>query len=139
MSRYVPKRFRRLAIYISDEAEATLPFRQVLCAPLTARYSTYLRGPSFDGIHSINLYLTSILAENGRVEKTVVGYLDYYLVVDFNLLAQLATDQERQQYLLTGIQQAVSQVVQQESWEMARFEQAYNACSGNELPVAIRY
>lgn len=79
------------------------------------------------------------MAENGRVEKTVVGYLDYYLVVDFNLLAQLATDQERQGYLLTGIQQAVSQVVQQEGWEMARFEQAYQACSGNELPVAIRY
>ena len=139
MSRYVHQRFRRLAIYLSDEARATLPFRQVLCAPLTAHYSTYLRGPSFDGIHSINLYLTSILAENGRVEKTVAGYLDYYLVVDFNLLAQLATDQERQRYLLTSIQQAVSQIVWQEGWEMARFEQAYQACRGSELPVAIRY
>ena len=139
MPRYVHKRFRRLAIYISYEARANLPFRHLLCTPLTAHYSAFLRGPSFNGIHSINLYLTSLTSKNGRIEKIVVGYLDYYLLVDFHLLAQLATDHERQQYLLTGIQQAVQDFVPQEGWEMARFERAYQACVASKLPVEIRY
>lgn len=139
MPHYVHKRFRRLAAYISYKAITALPFRQLLCAPLTAHYSTFLRGSSFDGIHSINLYLTSIPSEDGRVEKIVVGYLDYYLLVDFHLLAGLATDQERQQYLLAHIQDGVRQFVQQEGWEMTRFERAYQACIAAELPVEIRY
>lgn len=78
MPPYIHKRFRRLAIYVSDEACAALPFRQMLSAPLGAYYSSYLKGPSFQGIHSINLYLTSLAAEQGQLEKQVVGYLDYY-------------------------------------------------------------
>jgi hypothetical protein len=124
MPPYVHKRFRRLAAYISDEACATFPFRQLLAAPLTAYYSTFLRGSSFDGIHSINFYLTSLPTEDGRMEKIIRGYLDYYLLVDFHLLARLATDQQRQQYLLTRIQQGVRQVAQQEGWEIGRFERA---------------
>ncbi|WP_345115228.1 hypothetical protein [Hymenobacter algoricola] len=98
-----------------------------------------MRGPSFEGIHSINLCLTSLAAENGRTEKLVVGYLDYYVLVDFHLLARLDTDHERQQYLLTSIQEAVRQFVPREGWEMARFDQAYHACIAIELPVEIRY
>lgn len=139
MPPYVHKRFRRLSIYFSHEAIATLPFRYLLCIPLTAHYSTFLRGSSFDGIHTILLYLTSLTTEDGRVEKTVVGYLDYYLLIDFHLLVRLVTDQERQQYLLTRIQEGVRQFVQQEGWEMARFERAYQACIAAELPVEVRY
>jgi hypothetical protein len=139
MPPYVHKCFRRLAAYISHEALPTFPFRQLLCAPLTAHYSTLLRGTAFNGIHSVNLYLTSLPTEDGRVEKTVVGYLDYYLLVDFPLLARLATDLDRQQYLLTRLQQGVRQFVQQQGWERARFERAYQACKTAELPVEIRY
>ena len=139
MPHYVHKRFRRLAAYISHEALDSFPFRQLLAAPLTAYYSTFLRGASFDGIYSINIYLTSLPTEDGRIEKIVRGYLDYHLLVDFYLLARLATDQERQQYLLTRIQEGVRQLVQQEGWEMTRFERAYQACIAAELPVEIRY
>jgi hypothetical protein len=104
-----------------------------------AYYSTFLRGSSFDGIHSINLYLTNLPTEDGRIEKIVRGFLDYYLLIDFHLLARLATDQERQQYLLTRIQEGVRQFVQQEGWEIVRFEQAYQACIAAELPVAMLY
>jgi hypothetical protein len=139
MPGYVHKRFRRLALYVSPKARVTLPFRQLVCTPLTAHYSAFLRGSSFEGIHSINLYLTSLAAENGLTERIVVGYLDYYLLVDFHLLARLATDQERQQYLLTSLQQAVRQFVPQQGWEMARFDRAYHACLASNLPVEIRY
>ncbi|MBO2012921.1 hypothetical protein [Hymenobacter negativus] len=139
MPRYVHKRFRRLSIYFSHEAIATLPFRRLLCTRLTAHYSTFLRGSSFDGIHTILLFLTNLPTENRRVEKKVVGYLDYYLVVDFQLLVRLATDQERQQYLLARMQAGVRQFVQQQGWDMARFERAYQACIAAELPVEIQY
>jgi hypothetical protein len=139
MSRYVHKRFRRLAIYVSEQACVALPYRQLGCVPLTAHYSTYLRGPSFEGIHSLNIYLTNRAAESGRVEKIVVGYLDYYLLVDFQLLAQLPTDQQRQHYLLASLQEAVRQFVPQQGWEITRFEQAYQACLGSDLPVTISY
>jgi hypothetical protein len=139
MPQYIHKRFRRLAAYVSPEATVALPFRQLLSTPLTAHYSTFLRGSSFGGIHSINLYLASRQTEDGRVEKIVVGYLDYYLLVDFHLLSRLATDLERQQYLLTRIQEGVRQFVQQEGWEIERFERAFQACKAAELPVEIRY
>jgi hypothetical protein len=139
MPPYIHKRFRRLAIYVSDEACAALPFRQMLSAPLGAYYSCYLKGPSFQGIHSINLYLTSLAAEQGQLEKQVVGYLDYYPSFDFQAFAQLATNQQRQYALLDTIQQAVRQIVQQEGWEVTRFEQAYQACLHQELPVEVRY
>jgi hypothetical protein len=139
MPPYPHKRFRRLAIYVSDEACATLPFRQMLSAPLAACYSSHLKGPSFHGIHSINLYLTSLAAEQGQLKKQVVGYLDYYLPFDFRAFAQLATNRQRQHALLSIIQQAVSQISQQEGWESTCFEQAYQVCLHQELPVEIRY
>jgi hypothetical protein len=138
MPPYIHKRFRRLAFYFSD-AQPTLPFRQLLLVPLTSAYSTLLRGPSFAGIHSINLYLFSGSAEQERVEKVVVGFLDYYIKVDFEALMQLATDQQRQHYMLTVLQRAVRRIVQQENWEGSRFEQAYHACLLQDLPIAIRY
>jgi hypothetical protein len=139
MPPYTHKRFRRLAIYVSHEACATLPFRQMLSAPLGDYYSAYLEGPSFQGIHSINLYLTSLVAEQGQLAKPVVGYLDYHSPFDFQAFTQLATNQQRQHVLLDTIQQAVSQIIQQEGWEVTRFEQAYQACLHQQLPVEIRY
>ena len=139
MPPYVHKRFRRLAIYVSYEARAALPFHQMVIAPLTNYYSAYLKGSSFQGIHSLNLYLTSLVAEQGRLEKKVVGFLDYYILFDFLAFGQLPTNQLRQQYLLDVIQQGVKQVVQQEGWEQTRFEQAYQASLHHELPVAIHH
>ena len=137
MPPYVHKRFRRLALYISEQARATLPFRQLL-TELDTVYSTQLAGAAFAGIHSINLYLVSEAAEQERVEKVVVGYVDYYVQIDFEALAQLATDQQRQHYLLTVLQRAVRNIVQHEQWEGSRFERAYQVCLQQDLPVAIR-
>jgi hypothetical protein len=135
---YIHKRFRRLAFYFSD-TPTTLPFRQVLLVPLTNAYSTLLRGPSFAGIHSINLYLFSNSVERERVEKVVVGFLDYYTRVDLEALTQLATDRKRQHYMLTVLQQAVRHIIQHEGWEGNRFEQAYYTCLQQDLPVVVSY
>ena len=69
--------------------------------------------------------MTSLAAEQGWLEKQMKGYLDYYLLFEFPAFAQGATDHQRQHYLLHIIQQAVCQIVQQENWEMTRFDQAY--------------
>jgi hypothetical protein len=138
MPAYSHIRFRRLAFYFSD-TQTTWPFRQLLLAPLTNAYSTLLRGPSFAGIHSINLYLFSNSVEQERVEKVVVGFLDYYIRIDFEALTQLATDHQRQHYMLAVLQRAVRRIIQHEGWEGNRFEQAYRACLQQALPVTVCY
>jgi hypothetical protein len=138
MPPYFHKRFRRLALYISDESLSTLPFRQMLTSPLTTLYSNYLKGPSFNGIYSINIYLTSLETEQGQIKKEVRGFLDYYVLFDFNAFAQLATDLERKYYLLACIQQATNQVTKQEGWDIVRFEQAHQACINAVVLVTIR-
>lgn len=132
---YFHKLFSKLSLYISDESIATLPFRQMLASPLTAIYSSYLAGPSFSGIHRINLYLTDIPAEDGRLLKQG-GFLDFYLLFDFQVLARLHIG-ERKNHLLVAMQQAVRRIAEQEGWDVMRFERAYRACIEDDVSIEI--
>ncbi|RZK29330.1 MAG: hypothetical protein EOO63_09280 [Hymenobacter sp.] len=126
------KRFHRLSIYKSHWA--VWPINYLLAKDLLALYSTCLKGESFGGFGVINLYLTTLVAEDGLTEKTG-GFIDFYLLFNFSSFQQVTTGQERKQFLLAAIQAAVLRLAQQEGWETARFEQAYQACSSNELQV----
>jgi hypothetical protein len=138
MPPYIHKRFRRLALYISYKSRVALPFRQLLDGGLWAFYSSYLKGPSFHhGICCINIYLTSLAAEDRLVQTEVRGFLDYYILFDFHEFAQLTTDQERQHYILSSIQPPLMQLAQQEGWDTARFEQAYQACLGRDFSASV--
>jgi hypothetical protein len=126
------KKFHRLSIYKSHWA--VWPIQYLFASELCALYSACLKGKSFEGFGVINLYVTTLVAEDGRTEKTG-GFIDFYLLFDFSPLQQATTGQERKQVLLAAIQSAVRRLAQQEGWETARFEQAYQACLNSELEV----
>lgn len=126
------KRFHRLSIYKSHWA--VWPIKYLFAKDLLALYSTYLKGEAFSGFGVINLYLTTLVAEDGRTEKTG-GFIAFYLLFDFSSFQQVTTGQERKQFLLAAIQAAVLRLAQQEGWQTARFEYAYQACSSSEIQV----
>lgn len=117
--------FNRLAFYVSKKG--LNPNTKLYTASIEMLYSKFLKGKSFDGCHSINIFLTSSLDEDGMI-LVQGGFIHFYQVFDFQLFSEIENPYDKKVYLLDTIQRAVSQLAKNKNWEIERFEKAYQQC-----------
>ncbi|WP_210522070.1 hypothetical protein [Hymenobacter terricola] len=117
--------FNRLGLYVSRKA--VMPTKYLHTGAIDMRYSSFLKGESFAGYHSINLFLTNLASEVGTVLRQG-RFITFYTLFDFQAFAQLEPPLERKRYLLEFIQASMLRLAHQEGWSTERFDRAYQGC-----------
>lgn len=127
--------FKRIDLRVSRSVTGLVLTESIQCVNHLYLRSLGSKGDfsTNDGkVNYINIYLTSIIGENGRIGQ-VSNFLDYYTYFDFNEFNSINDNEAKRLFILNNLHNAFLEICKLFSWDREQFEAAYQTCIDKKI------